>query len=88
MSVQVGRLALRREGDWWVAYYAKPDTMEGAHRLGSILITLVDGDDAIRQGFMDLMRSVVGNLIEDVLGERPDWKGETPAPEHERSGNA
>lgn len=33
---QIGRLALRREGKWWAAYYAMPDTMNGALPLGRI----------------------------------------------------
>jgi hypothetical protein len=33
---QVGRLAMRHEGMWWVAYYAMPSTMEGAVELARI----------------------------------------------------
>jgi hypothetical protein len=28
---KIGRLALRVEGTMWCAYYAMPDTMDGAH---------------------------------------------------------
>ena len=32
----IGRLAMRVEGELWSAYYAMPNTMEGAVFLGSI----------------------------------------------------
>ena len=38
---QVGRLAMRVEGDFWRAYYAMPGTMEGALLLGSIAMGAV-----------------------------------------------
>ncbi len=90
---KMGRLALRREGKWWVAYYAMPDTMNGALPLGRIRMTLVEGDAARhrrnKQGFMDLMREAVSDLIQDSIGVRPEWPtGPQPAPEHERAGEA
>lgn len=90
---KMGRLALRREGKWWVAYYAMPDTMNGALPLGRIRMTLVEGDaPRIRQNkttFMDLMREAVSDLIQDSIGVRPEWPtGPQPAPEHERAGEA
>lgn len=90
---KMGRLALRREGKWWVAYYAMPDTMNGALPLGRIRMTLVEGDTARHQrnkaGFMDLMREAVSGLIQDSIGIQPQWPtGPQPAPEHERAGEA
>lgn len=90
---KMGRLALRREGKWWVAYYAMPDTMNGALPLGRIRMTLVEGDTTRHQrnkaGFMDLMRDAVSDLIHDSIGIRPQWPtGPQPAPEHERAGEA
>jgi hypothetical protein len=42
---QIGRLALREEGEWWNAYYyAMPGTMDGALHLGSIRGRLHGGD--------------------------------------------
>jgi hypothetical protein len=84
----MGRLALRVEGYLWVAYYALPDTMEGAIFLGSIRTEFVE--DAERKlVFMALMKEAVSDIIEDKTGERPTWpEGEQPAPEHERGGNA
>ena len=90
---KMGRLALRREGKWWAAYYAMPDTMDRALALGRIRMTLVEGDTERhrrnKQGFMDLMRDAVSDLIEVGSGVRPEWPdGPQPAPEHERSGEA
>jgi hypothetical protein len=52
----MGRVAFRKEGKWWNAYYAMPDTMKGAIHLGSILMTLVQ-DQETKQAFMTTMRS-------------------------------
>jgi hypothetical protein len=83
-----GRLALRSEGDLWVAYYALPKTMEGAIFLGSIQLRFVQ-DPVRKSTFMDLMQEAVSDIIEEITGERPTWPdGPMPAPEHERGGNA
>jgi len=84
---QIGRLALRQEGDKWVGYFAQTNTMEGALWLGSIAMGAVQ-DAKRKQVFMDLMRSVVADIIEDKMGVRPTWGGPQTAPEHERSGRA
>jgi hypothetical protein len=85
---KMGRLALRVEGDLWCAYFALPDTMDGALFLGSIRKVFVE--DAERKlVFMELMKEAVGDLLEEKTGERPLWpEGEQPAPEHERGGSA
>lgn len=83
----VGRLALRVEGTNWCAYYANPSTMEGAVFLGSIKLGLVQRPDR-KQAFMDLMTAVLGDELEELLGERPEWTKPRPAPEAERSGTA
>jgi hypothetical protein len=85
---KMGRLALRVEGSLWCAYYALPDTMDGALFLGSIRLQFVE--DAERKlVFMALMKEAVGDILEEKVGERPTWpEGEQPAPEHERGGNA
>ena len=38
---QTGRLAMRVEGNLWVAYYAEADTMDSAVFLGSIQMRFV-----------------------------------------------
>lgn len=85
---EIGRLALRVEGEQWVAYYAlKQTSMEGAVRLGQISLVHVARQERKAQ-FMDLMREVVADMIEDTVGVRPTWGGPHPAPQHERSGRA
>ncbi len=90
MSVekQIGRLAMRVEGTLWCAYYAMPNTMDGAVFLGSIAMAFVEQPDR-KEAFMALMREAVSDLIEERTGTRPTWpRGPEPAPEHERSGKA
>jgi hypothetical protein len=86
---QIGRLALRVEGDNWNAYYVlHTDSMKDAIYLGSISMTAVSFNEKRKDEFMALMREVVGDMIEDITGVRPEWGGPKPAPEHERSRNA
>jgi hypothetical protein len=85
---QIGRLALRHEGNWWNAYYAMPDTMDGAILLGSIAMRFVEMQER-KNAFMTLMREAVSDIIEEKTGTRPTWpepRGQ-PAPESERSGH-
>jgi hypothetical protein len=83
-----GRLALRHEGNLWVAYFALPGTMEGAIFLGSIQIRFVETKKR-KDAFMGLMMEAVSDILEEITGERPTWPdGPKPAPAHERSGNA
>jgi hypothetical protein len=85
---QVGRLAMRVEGDWWVAYYAMPNTMDGAIELGRIQMLAVQDKDR-RQAFMDIMKAFVGDILEEKLGAKVDWPNPPQsAPESERSGRA
>lgn len=84
---QIGRLALREEGESWVAYYALPNTMDGAVFLGSIRMGAVTTSPARKAAFMDLMRELVADIIEQETGIRPVWGGAHRAPEHERSGH-
>lgn len=84
---EVGRLALRQEGQWWHAYYAFPDTMADANLLGSIRMTAVANPER-KAAFMGLMQDVVSDLIESAAGVRPDWNEPQRAPEHERGGHS
>lgn len=87
-SQQIGRLAMRHEGENWNAYYAMPDTMEGAILLGSIKMRFVATTER-RDAFIAFMREAVADLIEETDGVRPTWPdGPRRAPEHEKSGNA
>ena len=84
---QVGRLALREEGEFWNAYYAQTGTMHDAILLGSVRMSFIVGHQERKDAFMDLMREAVGDLIEQATGIRPVWGGPEKAPEHERSGH-
>jgi hypothetical protein len=87
-QVQIGRLALRHEGENWNAYYALTDTMDGAVFLGSIRMGAVISNTRRRQHFMNLMRDVVSDILKDATGQQPTWpNAPQPAPEHERSGH-
>lgn len=84
---QVGRLAMRHEGENWSAYYAMPGTMEGAIFLGSIRMGAVVDNAERKEAFMLMMRDIVADIIEEHTGYRPTWGGPQTAPEHERAGN-
>ena len=87
LTYQVGRLAMRHEGNNWNAYYALTDSMDGAIFLGSIAMRFV-ADPARKNAFLDFMREAVSDLIEEQCGERPVWpEGPKPAPERERAGH-
>jgi len=88
MSDRIGRIALRQEGGNWTAYYAFPDTMEGAVFLGSIKLAFLKGHPERKQIFMDLMRDCLADIIEEKTGVRPIWGGAELAPEHEKAGSA
>jgi hypothetical protein len=87
-KAQIGRLALREEGDTWNAYYAMPGTLQGAVFLGSIKMSLIRERPRRKAQFMALMREAVGDILQDQTGVRPSWREQQPAPEDERSGNA
>lgn len=86
--VQIGRLALRHEGENWNAYYALTDTMEDAIPLGSIHMSAVVGNEDRRHSFIDLMRGIVSDIVADKTGIVPHWKAPKAAPEKERAGHA
>jgi hypothetical protein len=81
--MNAGRIAFRIEGDRWVAYWALPDTMEGALWLASIKTALVK-DEISKRAFMELIKA---GLAELLPGTVENWN-EQRAPEHERSGSA
>ena len=85
--MEVGRLAFRHEGKWWNCYWT-PDqhSMKRATKLGSILMTLVEGP--AREAFMEAMRQAFANITKEMIGATPEWRGERPAPEKERKRHA
>ena len=86
-SLEVGRLALRAEGENWNAYYAKPNTMEDAIFLGSIRMEAVIDYPDRKMMFMKLMQEVITDIIEEAFDQRPTWNSPRNAPENEKAGN-
>jgi hypothetical protein len=82
------RLAFRIEGDWWKAYAAQLNTMDGAVLLGTIGIGAVHGSQKRKHAFMALMQSVLTDFIRDATGLAPEWNDPERAPEAERAGRA
>jgi hypothetical protein len=84
---QVGRLAMRVEGDLWVAYYARPGTMKDAVFLGSIQMAIVTADCQAKELFMSIMRDAVTRTIKEVTGITPEWPEDCvrPAPDFDAS---
>ena len=85
---QVGRLAMRHEGNYWVAYYALMGTMDGALEIGRIAMAAVVDDPDRKAAFMKMMRSVVTVILQARTGLRCGWNDPVAAPEHERAGRA
>jgi hypothetical protein len=84
-----GRVAFRVEGNLWVAYWAMPDTMEGAVFLASIAFGAVSGpkNSDMKHRFMNMARDIAAaGLPEGVTIN--GWNEPIPAPEHEKAGRA
>lgn len=84
----IGRLAMRQEGDFWNAYYALRETMDGALLVGSIVMGAITNNPKHKEIFLSLMVSVVSDLIKHETGHMPTWGEPETAPEHERAGSA
>lgn len=89
-KLDVGRLAMRHEGGWWVASYAPEQTsMDGAVEIGRIDMGIIAASKTHKDSFMALMQEIVGDMIEAITGIRPTWPTPpTPAPERERAGHS
>lgn len=79
---------MRLEGDFWNAYVALLDTMDGAFLIGSIAKGILH-DDKLKDRFMRLMQDAISHGLGAVAGVPVTWP-EPPhaAPESERSGHA
>ena len=84
---KMGRLALRHEGTMWNAYYALPNTMEGALPLGSIAMSGVVDNPERKHAFQQMMTDMVADILEERFGVRPIMEVHQ-APEHERGGHS
>ncbi len=87
-KMQMGRLALRVEGDFWNAYIAAPESMEGAVFMGSIPMAFVANKPERKEAFMNLMKACFDDFIQENIGQLPTWGEPKVAPEKDRTGNA
>lgn len=86
-KVEVGRLALRHEGEWWNAYWARSlHSMDGAVLMGSIRMSLAHG--AAKDAFVSTMTLAFDQIVHEIVGQSPTWSAPRPGPENERSGHA
>lgn len=87
-EAQIGRLAMRGEGDWWVAYYAKMGTMDGALELGRVRMTIAQVPEH-KAATLEYYKAIVGGMIANAVGADVAWPSPPQdAPEHEKSGRA
>jgi hypothetical protein len=85
---EVGRIALRVEGEWWNGYWApRQDSMEGALHLGSVRMGLA-AHPKIKEAFINLMTTAFSVAAKEATGLEPTWGDPVEAPENERAGNA
>lgn len=87
-TVSPFRIAFRVEGPMIHAYFAAPETMEGAQLLGGILKNICDEDRAVWEGFKALMRQAMTSVMRAAIGVEAAEFVEEPAPENERAGSA
>lgn len=85
---QIGKLALRQEGAWWVAYYDIQHNEQPKVELCRMHMDAMMINAARRDQFMTLARDLVGDLIHAATGIRPEWGGVQPAPESEKAGHS
>ena len=81
------RLALRREGDFWNAYVAIENTMEGAILIGSIGMGIASVPK-FKRAFMSLMQDAMAHHVKGITGRIEGWNDPVAAPEHEKAGRA
>lgn len=74
------RIALRQEGDMWNAYLA-PEGVDNWLLLGSIRLSVVMKNRRAKDAFMKLMEDLVADVIEEVVGMRPDMVVRDAPPE-------
>lgn len=81
------RLALRVEGNWWVAYIATTENMEGAIELARIRLGALKDVAGGTDRWKSLMVDILGTQLKGI-GLPPISWDEHAAPESERSGKA
>lgn len=85
---QVGKIAMRQEGQWWVAYLDLQHENRPKVELARIHMDAMRINPDRREQFLTLARDLVADLIERATGIRPIFGAPTPGPEAERAGRA
>ena len=84
-KIEAGRLALREDGEFWVAYFAPLDSMEGAMPLASIGLRFLPGR---RAEFITLAKALLGDMLSASGLTISEWGGEDKPLDSERTRNA
>lgn len=88
-QTEVGRLAFRREGDDWNAYWTPMQhNFDGAQKLGSIRMVMVKESNVLKMEFMALMQKAFEIVIANLQQGEVTWGKPKRAPEAERAGHS
>jgi len=87
-SLRPYRVAVREDGEFVNAYFAKADTLDGAWLVASISKTVLELEPVAWQVFQEFMKCVASTLVEKATGARVVDVIVGPGPAHERSGSA
>jgi len=68
-----GRLALREQDGWWVCYWAKLDTMEGASEIARVRLALIHDEPLVKQSFINFCKQAFEVAAREALGTMPEW---------------
>ncbi len=68
-----GRLAFRREGIYWVCYFAQLGTMDDASEIGRIIHRIIEADPMLRLKFMEVCKEALSVACRESLGAEPEW---------------
>lgn len=79
------RIALRAEGEWWVAYVAKPSDMDGAIEIARVRLKPAKEDPKVKQAFIDFAQLVVDSTAEAKRLGVVGWNAPIAAPESEKA---
>lgn len=84
-STPAFRVAIRTEGEFYKAYIAQTETMEGALLVGSIQSDIATQFPELRDQFVTLMTNLITLVATDVMGCPPSSivKQQAPASETE-----
>lgn len=64
------RIAYRAEGDFFNAYFAHPNTLDGAIPLGSVRMSIIKNHAPARERFRSLIDDAVHSMFREATGAR------------------